>query len=157
MEKWPKSTILAETPGFEPGVPQLGHDGLAIHDPSAPKAAISGNIACFYDVRACAECVRRASERNTFRHKSRHSSFGPSGHAENRCFDAKRARRAVYAIHAVHAERATELAPLVLEGLPSFREPQDQSHRRNAVNIVPADERQVSCLGEGRYEHHPCP
>lgn len=29
MEKWPKSTILAETPGFEPGVPQLGYDGLA--------------------------------------------------------------------------------------------------------------------------------
>ena len=29
MKKWPKSTILAETPGFEPGEPHSGLDGLA--------------------------------------------------------------------------------------------------------------------------------
>jgi hypothetical protein len=29
MGKWPQSTNLAETPGFEPGEPHSGLDGLA--------------------------------------------------------------------------------------------------------------------------------
>jgi hypothetical protein len=86
---------MAETEGFEPSVQMYPYDGLAIHDPNALEAAICGNIACFYGFRACAERARHASTRNTFRHKSRHTSFGRLGHAENRCFDAKRARRAM--------------------------------------------------------------
>jgi hypothetical protein len=65
---------MAETPDSN-SVPYQ-HDGLAIHEPEA-QSGYFGNIACFYGVRACAERARRASKRNTFRRKSRHTSLAP--------------------------------------------------------------------------------
>jgi hypothetical protein len=148
IPKWEKVPIikgLAETERFELSVPNSQHDGLAIHDPNAPNAAISGNIVCFYGVRACAERARRALKRNAFRHKSRHTSFGPLGHAENRCFDAKRARRAM----------TTASEPL--EGLPPLPSAQRIAAKLRPLTILPWAQGQDWHRGEGRHEHHPCP
>jgi len=150
-EKIPIIKGLAETPGFEPGVPQLGHDGLANPDLTIFKCLNSRNSLCFLALRPRSECATDALARNLCRHKSRHTSHGGENDLQNRRLRAERARSAKRAT----SESAVTERPLG-GGQPSATVHGIAGQLPTENNLSPNRGQGLNGR-EGSHEHHPCP
>ena len=143
--------VLAETPGFEPGEPHSGLDGLANPDLSRAECLNSRTFLHFHAVKPHTEPAASVRDHKPCRHESRHTSQGGKNDIQNRQLLADRAGSAKRATR----KSAESVRPL--GGLQPSATVHNIAGQLHFQNTFPGIRGQAWNAREGSHEHYIAP